>query len=532
MKHFFLNKILLILCLLVGTNVLASEETTTVTIDGYTFYFTLDLDTYTARVRKVTSQKTSYTITIPETVTYGEHNYSITSIGNDYESSIVDSPNKVVKIIIPNSVTSIGDYAFYHCWGTSITLPTNLTYIGNYAFSGTHLQKVTIPSGVTTIGDYAFSECTMLSSISIPNSVVSIGDYAFKGCTDLTSIKIPSFITSIGNSTFYGCSGLTSVTIGKRVTSIGDKAFYLCTSLTSITIPNSVESIGKQAFYGCSSMKSITLGTHLANIGKEALPSNNNQSLSVYCYVQTPPTIDGKLYFNAYTTPQQYYNLYVPYGRLDDYKNAPVWGTSFPSTRYYEAFLSDPNTITIGSTGFATFYSYVALDFTSVSNIKAYTASAFNPSTMTVVFTRVTEVPEETGLYIVGTPGEHVIPEKITDMFYTNLLKGVNSNTQISPTDGSNTNFILANGSHGIGFYTISEAGTLAAGKAYLQLPTANVGGVKALNIVLDDDEATDISLIPTHSKGEEIVYNLAGQRVDKAQKGLYIINGKKVFVK
>lgn len=531
MKHFFITKFFLILFFFVGTNLFASETTTTtVTIDGYTFHFTLNLDTYTARVTKVTSQKTSYSITIPENVTYDEHNYSITSIGNDYESSIVDSPSKVSKIIIPNSVTTIGDYAFYQCRGT-ITLPTNLIYIGNYAFSSSRLQKVTIPSGVTTIGDYAFSECTMLSSISIPNSVTSIGDYAFSGCTKLTSIRIPNQVTSIGQGTFKN-SGLTSATIGNRVTSIGKDAFYLCTSLTSITIPNNVETIGAHAFYGCSSMNSITLGTHLTNIGKEALPSNNNQALNVYCYAQIPPTIDDKLYFNAYTTPQQYYNLYVPYGSLEDYKNAPIWETSFPSTRYYERFLSNPNTITIGITGFTTFYSYVALDFTAVSDIKAYTASAFNPSTMTLIFTRVTEAPEETGLYIVGTPGEYVISEKTSDMFYSNLLKGVISNTNISPTDGDNTNFILANGSHGIGFYTLSEAGTLAAGKAYLQLPTANVAGVKALNIVLDDDEATDITPIPTFAQGKETIYNLSGQRVGKTQKGLYIINGKKVFIK
>ena len=199
--------------------------------------------------------------------------------------------------------------------------------------------------------------------------------------------------------------------------------------------------------------------------------------------------------------------------------------------------MPNPNVITVGSSGYATFCSPLPTDFSDITDIKAYIASGFSPSTGSLLLTRVTEVPAGEGLYIKGTPGTYEIPSEPTDMYYSNLLTGVTEATTINPTDGSMTNFILANGSHGVGFYTILEAGELAAGKAYLQLPTASVASVKELNLLFDDEDEVENEtgiIRPTNDfsrKGGEI-FNISGQRVSKAEKGLYIVNGKKVFVK
>ena len=147
-------------------------------------------------------------------------------------------------IILPSSVTSIGDFAFFECIGlTSITIPSSVTSIGNDAFEGcSGLTSITIPSSVTSIGDYAFYRCSGLTSITIPSSVTSIGQEAFKGCSGLTSITIPSSVTSIGNSAFSGCSGLTSITIPSSVTSIEYLAFYGCSGLTDVTFADTESS--------------------------------------------------------------------------------------------------------------------------------------------------------------------------------------------------------------------------------------------------------------------------------------------------
>ena len=182
---------------------------------------------------------------------------------NNCNAIIETRTNKLIagcqSTVIPNTVTSIGDYAFDGCSGLiSVIIPNSVTSIENYAFyycSG--LTSVIIPNSVTSIGAYAFYECRGLTSVTIPNSVTSIGDHAFYECRGMTSVTIPNSVTSIGAYAFYECRGLTSVTIPNSVTSIGDSAFIWCTSLTSVTIPNSVTSIGEHAFFGCWRIKEI-----------------------------------------------------------------------------------------------------------------------------------------------------------------------------------------------------------------------------------------------------------------------------------
>ena len=195
-------------------------------------------------------------ITIPD---------SVTSIGEEAFGGCTG----LTSITIPDSVTSIGEYAFAGCTGlTSVSIPDSVTSIDCAFYGCTGLTSITIPDGVTSIMG-AFDGCTGLTSVTIPNSVTSIMG-AFDGCTGLTSITIPDGVTSIGLCTFQDCNGLTSVTIPSSVTSIGDAAFSGCTGLTNVTIPDGVTSIGEEAFYKCSSLTSITIPADVTSIGHYA----------------------------------------------------------------------------------------------------------------------------------------------------------------------------------------------------------------------------------------------------------------------
>ena len=184
----------------------------------------------------------------------------ITSINNEFAHC-----TGLTNIIIPDSVTSVGDYAFSSCSSlTSITIPNKVASIGERTFDYcTSLTSITIPDSVTSIGDYAFHGCSSLKSITIPDSVTSIGESTFYSCSSLTNITIPDKVTSIGTSVFSGCTGLTSITIPDSVTSIGNWAFCDCKSLTNITIPDSVMTIGSQAFAGCEKITTIRIPTKI-----------------------------------------------------------------------------------------------------------------------------------------------------------------------------------------------------------------------------------------------------------------------------
>ena len=258
------------------------------------------------------------TVNIPNSVTsIGDNAFSgcknLTSVVVESRNSTYDSRDNCNAIIetatntlitgckntiIPNSVTSIGNSAFYGCSGlTSIKIPNSVKSIGNSAFSGCHgLTTVNIPNSVTSIGDNAFDDCGGLTSIDIPSSVTSIGERAFFSCSKLTSVIIPNSIKTIENYTFEYCSRLTSVIIPNSVTSIGDYAFSGCVNLRSVTIPNSVTSIGRYAFRACTGLTSVKV------------------------FAKTPPTAE------SYAFPsEQNITLYVPKGSKAAYEAADIW---------------------------------------------------------------------------------------------------------------------------------------------------------------------------------------------------------------
>ncbi|MBQ3741206.1 MAG: leucine-rich repeat domain-containing protein [Prevotella sp.] len=271
-------------------------------------------------------------ITIPNSVT------SISSDAFDGTAWYDNQPNGLVyagkvaykykgampentAIVLEEGTTEIADEAFYNCSGlTSITIPNSVTSIGMEAFSGcTGLTSIEIPNSVTRIGGEAFSGCTGLASVTIPNSVIYLGG-TFRGCSGLTSVNIPNSVTVIDLRTFEDCSSLTSITIPSSVTIIGQFAFSGCSSLTSITIPNSVTSIGDGAFKDCSGLTSITIPNSVTSIGNYAFNGCSGMK-EIISYINKPIYI----YSNCWRGVDKSIPLYVPAGTKEKYQSTDGW---------------------------------------------------------------------------------------------------------------------------------------------------------------------------------------------------------------
>ena len=225
----------------------------------------------------------------------------VTSIG----SNAFNCCSSLTSITIPNSVNSIGYWAFGDCSSLeSINVDdNNLKYSSKNGVLFNKIKtilikfpsfkidlKYTIPNSVESIGDWAFSGCSNLTSITIPNSVETIGNSAFSLCRNLESIFIPDSVNFIRNCAFTHCISLKSITIPDSVKSIGYYAFCLCSSLTTITIPDSVNSIGEEAFHGCSSLEFITIPDSVDSIGSRAFSGCSNLT-EIINHSKTPQNI-------------------------------------------------------------------------------------------------------------------------------------------------------------------------------------------------------------------------------------------------
>jgi len=315
-------------------------------------------------------------VVIPDEVTYMNRTRKVTSIG---DRAFQSCPG-LTSVTIPNSVTSIGSDAFYSCDGLTsvhisdiaawckieftshssnplyyahhlylndkevkdLVIPNSVTSIGRWAFQGcSGLTSVTIPNSVASIGNYAFYGCSSLTSVTIGNSVTSIGSFAFEGCSGLTSVTIPNSVTSIDYYAFSGCTGLTSITIGNSVTYINSSAFRNCTSLTSValfcecvdtwfsgyksiievTCGEGVKTIKDKAFNGCTALKTINIGSTVDSIGSRAF-AGSDKLTDVTCKAVSIPETAKTAFENSYP---EYADLHVPSVSVSAYQETAPW---------------------------------------------------------------------------------------------------------------------------------------------------------------------------------------------------------------
>lgn len=271
-------------------------------ISGINYSFN---DDYTATV--ISSPNASGDIEIPNKVTNGGSDYTVTSLANQ----AFRNNTNIRSVVLSESVTTIGDAAFQGCSNLeSITMHNGIKTIGSNAFSGcVKLQSVALSSQLKEISTGLFDGCSGLISVELPLGIQKISGYAFRNCVSLINVHIPNTVVSIANEVFRGCVGLKELKIPDSVTSISNDAFRGCTGITELRIPESVISLGDGALSDCSGIERLIVLSK-----KVSLSSFNGSGGIIYAYKDNIYTNSYKHEKRVITNP-----YYAFYGVVSDF---------------------------------------------------------------------------------------------------------------------------------------------------------------------------------------------------------------------
>ena len=279
-------------------------------------------------------------------------------------SYALSSSFEYVPVEIEEGIKKLNNYAFYDRKITSVLLPSTLTSLGEWAFRNSTITSIStrnvttpenpssFPDAITTIPERCFQNCASLSTISFPSKLKTLGEYAFSGCTSITQITLPTTVTLIDDGCFYSCTSLQTININQlSITTLHQSCFNGCTSLNGVQIPTTVTVIESSCFNNCSSWSGVlNLPSNLTSIGSSAF--FNCKSLTGTLIIPSKITYIGSSAFSGCSGFDSLILFYCKITTIQDYtfKNCSSIGSSVTIT----SSVTIPSSVT--SIGYQAFY--------------------------------------------------------------------------------------------------------------------------------------------------------------------------------
>ena len=494
------------------------------------------------------------TIPLASNIDFGSKilSHTVDNNGNcliEFEGKFTRIPDRAFKntkinskdICIPNTVTSIGSYAFYNTAISGyLAIPNSVTEIGEGAFENCMNlnSSLSLPSNLKRIENRTFNACGFSGGLTIPNSVTEIGEKAFYNCTRFNgTLTLSNKLETIGESAFYGCSGFTgSLTLPNSVTTIGNAAFRACGSFTNLELSNTLSVIPAQAFMNCRSLSGeLVIPASVTEIGNNAFSDCLNLN-AVTGQVTLPKSLE-KIGFYVFGNTNNIKTV--------NFQSLPEGISGFLGQKKKAVSLSDESYISDKASGTVNEISYtrqMSNNWGTLVLPYSLTLTGSEPYHLYSIDNMTGEelvLKQLEGTVAAGTPC--VVKRKGSEAeltFDANIAK-LNMERVAQDVGGMkfrgtywtedvNSGYVISKNS----FWNVEElkGSTSVNGvkvnpfRAWLDGTSANAPAQLSMRI---DGSTTGIDAIDALNDAEAEYYDLSGKRLDEPQKGVNIVRMK-----
>ena len=426
----------------------------------------------------------------------------------------------------------------------SLTIGKNVKEIQNHSFiSSSKLSSVVLPEGLEIIGPLAFRNCTNLPSIELPTTLTQIDEEAFADCKSLTNIVIPGSVERVGDLAFAGCDQLEQLVVKEGVKEIGRYTFGECSALKDISLPEGLLVLDGSAFANCYSLTEITIPSTVVAMIEGTFANTSLEK--VISYIEEPFSVESIAFSNEIQEGDWHFTtatLYVPVGTKAKYKNTYGWSLFEKVIEMGSIELDcmeEPTDITFPTEEYLPNTVKDNVYYNFLEDLDGY-----NPEEECIVINYTTDMSK----VINGTPGSEDVQLYFNGLIFQVSDKGlINIDCQTLGTNvlnvkvGSEDATTISKDERGIVevAYDVMEPTYVyvyatSAGGAAPRRVAASENCIKLWSLSVKPGATLGIDSVKPSALANNHYYTLDGRLLQAAptDKGVYIVNGRKVVVK